>query len=302
MTELLIRTLGEAVEVRTALDPEAWAAEVDRVQLESAILNLAVNARDAMPGGGRLSIETRNAAVGPAEAREFDLAPGDYVTISVSDTGEGMAPDVIEHAFDPFFTTKEVGKGTGLGLSQVFGFVRQSGGHVKIDSALGRGTTIRIYLPRFRGDPPAAQPAPDALAADLRGHPREIVMVVEDEARVRTYAVEALRELGYTVVHAAGGLEALRMIDDGQDVSLLFTDVVMPSMTGSQLASQALGRLPGLRVLYTTGYTRDAVTRNGMLGSGHALLPKPYGLDELAEKVRAVLDAGPAGRAAPPPR
>jgi PAS domain S-box-containing protein len=293
MTELLTRTLGEAVQVRTALDPDLWSTQADRVQLESAILNLAVNARDAMPDGGSLSIETRNATVDANAAREFDLTPGDYVVISVSDTGEGMDRETIEHAFDPFFTTKAVGKGTGLGLSQVFGFVRQSGGHVKIYSELGHGTTIRIYLPRHEGEPAAAQPRPEAPPADLRGDPREIVLVVEDEARVRTYAVEALRELGYTVIQAGGGLEALRLIDEGQDVTLLFTDVVMPEMTGRQLADQARRRLPALRVLYTTGYTREAVTRNGMLGPASAFLAKPYGLDQLAEKVRAVLDAAP---------
>jgi PAS domain S-box-containing protein len=293
MTELLSRTLGEGVQIRTNLAPDPWPTLADPVQLESALLNLAVNARDAMPGGGSLSIETRNLALDEADARAIDLAPGDYVEIAVADTGQGMPREVIAQAFDPFFTTKGVGKGTGLGLSQVFGFVRQSGGHVGIGSEVGRGTTVRILLPRFAGSAaaPATRTAPPPET--LRGHPREIVLVVEDEARVRNYSVEALRELGYTVVHASSGLEALRMMEDGQDVTLLFTDVVMPEMTGRQLAEQALARRPGLRVLFTTGYTRDAVVRNGMLAHGTALLPKPFGLDQLAERVRAVLDAAP---------
>jgi CheY-like chemotaxis protein len=248
-----------------------------------------------MPEGGDLSITTRNLRIEAAEARGFDLPPGDYVEIAVADTGEGMSDEVIAQAFDPFFTTKGVGKGTGLGLSQVFGFVRQSGGHVRIHSAVGHGTTVRILLPRFTG--PAAAPAPRIAPQPdaLRGNPREIVLVVEDEARVRTYSVEALRELGYTVVHASSGLEALRMMDEGQDVTLLFTDVVMPEMTGRQLAEQAMRRRPGLRVLFTSGYTRDTVIRNGMLAPGTALLPKPFGLDQLAQRVRAVLDGAQAG-------
>jgi CheY-like chemotaxis protein len=294
MIELLTRTLGAGVQVSTDLAPDLGPTHADRVQLESALLNLAVNARDAMPDGGSLSIETRNVVIDAVRAREIDLPPGDYILITVADSGEGMVPQVMAQAFDPFFTTKAVGKGTGLGLSQVFGFVRQSGGHVKIYSELGYGTSVKIYLPRFEGE---VEAAPARLGGprgeDQRGDPREIVMVVEDEARVRNYSVEALRELGYTVLHASSGLEALRLIDEGQDLSLLFTDVVMPEMTGLQLAEQAVRRLPNLRVLFTTGYTRDAIRRSGMLDPGSTLLSKPFGLDQLAERVRAVLDGPP---------
>lgn len=289
MTEMLTRTLGEDVKVETVLSAGLWQTNVDPGQLESAILNLSVNARDAMPGGGKLTIETANAHVDDDYAREFAISPGQYVLICVTDSGGGMLPEVMAKAFDPFYTTKEVGKGTGLGLSQVFGFVRQSGGHVKIYSEIGLGTTVKIYLPRFYGDAPAA--APKRLeAAHHPGDPEEIVMVVEDEERVRNYSIEALRELGYTVVHAASGAEALQMIEAGQPVHLLFTDVVMPEMNGRQLADLALQALPRLKVLYTTGYTKNAVVHNGVLDPGTNFLPKPFGIDQLAAKVRSVLD------------
>jgi PAS domain S-box-containing protein len=289
MSELLSRTLGEHIRIETVLAAGLWQTFADPVQLESAILNLSVNARDAMPDGGKLTIETANAYVDESFAREFQIAPGQYVMTAVTDTGTGMTPDVIAKAFDPFFTTKKVGAGTGLGLSQVFGFVRQSGGHVKIYSEPGVGTTVKIYLPRYQGSAVPAAPKQDP-ATPPRGDPGEVVLVVEDDERVRGYSVEALREFGYTVVQAANGAEALRMIDSGQTATLLFTDVVMPEMTGRQLADQARRKLPGLKVLFTTGYTRNAVTHNGMLETGTNFLPKPFGLEQLAAKVRSVLD------------
>jgi PAS domain S-box-containing protein len=293
MSELLTRTIGEDILVETVLSAGLWKTNVDPSQLENTLLNLAVNARDAMPGGGKLTIETANAHVDDHYAREFEIEPGQYVLICVTDTGTGMTPEVLAKAFEPFFTTKGVGKGTGLGLSQVFGFVRQSGGHVKIYSEPGHGTTVKIYLPRFYGAAPSEAPK-RVVAQSHGGELREIVMVVEDEERVRRYSVEALRDLGYTVVHAASGREALRMIDQGQDVTLLFTDIVMPEMTGRELANLALASLPRLKVLFTTGYTRNAVVHNGVLDPGTNFLPKPFGIEELAAKVRSVLDSADA--------
>jgi signal transduction histidine kinase/PAS domain-containing protein len=290
LTELLTRTLGEPIAVETVLSAGLWRAEADRGQLENAIVNLAVNARDAMPDGGKLTIETANAHVGDDYAREADMAAGQYVMIAVTDTGTGMAPEVLAKAFEPFFTTKPVGRGTGLGLSQVFGFVRQSRGHVRIYSEPGVGTTVRLYLPRFYGEQPTPTPRATMLPV-RRGDPGETVLVVEDESRVRSFSVEVLRDLGYAVLHASNGPEALALLEQGVRVTLLFTDVVMPGMTGRELADRALAMRPGLRVLYTTGYTRNAVVHNGVLDPGTRLLPKPFGVDELARKVREALDA-----------
>ncbi|KQM35799.1 ATP-binding protein [Sphingomonas sp. Leaf10] len=290
LTDLLARTLGERVAVETVLGAGLWRAEADRGQLENAIVNLAVNARDAMPDGGRLTIETANAHVGDDYAREADMEAGQYVLIAVSDTGTGMSPEVLAKAFDPFFTTKPVGRGTGLGLSQVFGFVRQSRGHVRIYSEPDVGTTVRLYLPRFYGEAPT--PTARVIAAPVRGGAaHESILVVEDEPRVRSFSVEVLRDLGYTVFHADNGPEAVELLKNGMRVTLLFTDVVMPGMTGRELADRALAMQPDLRVLYTTGYTRNAVVHNGVLDPGTRLLPKPFDVDELARKVREALDA-----------
>lgn len=289
MAELLARTLGETIGLETVLAAGLWRVRADSGQLENAILNLCVNARDAMPGGGKLTLETANSYVDEVAAKAYSIPPGQYVMIAVADNGSGMTEGVIAKAFDPFFTTKGVGKGTGLGLSQVYGFVRQSGGHVKIYSEIGVGTTVKIYLPRYRGEagPDLVRRAP---IASYRGHNNEVVLVVEDEDRVRGVSVEALRELGYTVVSAANPHEALQLLDGGLSVALLFTDVVMPSMSGHDLAVRARERIPGLKVLYTTGYTRNAIVHNGILDPGTNLLPKPFSIDELATKVREVLD------------
>jgi CheY-like chemotaxis protein len=242
-----------------------------------------------MPDGGKLTIETSNAFVDDAFAREFAIEPGQYVLVAVADTGTGMTDEVIARAFDPFYTTKETGKGTGLGLSQVYGFVRQSGGHVKIYSELGVGTTIKIYLPRFYGD--AAEPSkPLDVAATHRGTEAELVMIVEDEERVRAVSVEALKDLGYSVLEVGNPVEALRLFEAGQKVSLLFTDVVMPEMSGRELVDKARLLQPDLKALYTTGYTRNAIVHNGVLDAGTSLLTKPFSLDELALKVRKILD------------
>jgi PAS domain S-box-containing protein len=290
MSELLRRTLGEDVRVEPVLSAGLWKTYADALQLENAILNLAVNARDAMPAGGRLMIETGNAHVDEDYAKEFGIGAGQYVLIAVTDTGEGMTQETIARAFDPFFTTKGVGKGTGLGLSQVFGFLRQSGGHVKIYSEIGQGTTVKMYLPRYYGEAVAA--GVKRQAGPVRaGRPEEVVLVVEDEERVRAFSTDALKELGYTVISAASGPEALRILDSGANVTLIFTDVMMPDMTGRQLAELAVAKKPNLKVLYTTGYTRNAVVHNGVLDPGTHFLAKPFGIDQLAAKVRDVLDA-----------
>ncbi len=290
MTELLTRTLGEHVQVETVLTAGSWAVNADASQLENSILNLAVNGRDAMHGGGKLTIETVNAHIAEDYAREHDVKPGQYVMIAVTDTGSGMPPDVVAKAFDPFFTTKAVGKGSGLGLSQVFGFVRQSGGHVKIYSEVGHGTTVKIYLPRHYGGATRVEEAqpPGGLH---HGSQEETILVVEDDDRVRAFSVEALRELGYTVLEARSGARALEMLGNAPAVTLLFTDVVMPEMSGPQLAAAATVRSPSLKVLYTTGYTRNAIVHNGVLDAGTQLLQKPFSIDQLALKVRAILDS-----------
>ena len=289
MSELLRRTVLEDVRMETVLAGGLWRVSVDPNQLESAILNLCINSRDAMPDGGLLTIETANAYLDEDyAAAEDEVTPGQYVMISVTDTGTGMPPEVTARAFDPFYTTKGVGKGTGLGLSQVYGFVKQSGGHVKIYSEPGHGTTVKVYLPRLlKGEPAPAL----AAATDLpRGHEKEIILLVEDDERVRHMSVDALRELGYTVVQASGAAQALQALAVQPKISLLFTDVVMPDVNGKRLAEMALQRRPGLKVLFTTGYTRNAVVHNGVLDPGVAFLPKPFTVEQLARKVREVLD------------
>jgi signal transduction histidine kinase len=290
MSELLRRTIGEQLHVETVLAGGLWTTFVDPGQLENAVLNLAVNARDAMPEGGKLTIETSNAHLDADYAEQNETEPGQYVLVSVTDTGMGMPAQVIARAFDPFFTTKAPGQGTGLGLSQVFGFVKQSGGHVKIYSELGVGSTVKLYLPRHRGRA-AAEPEAAAGAEPPRGSAEEVVLVVEDEERVRHLSVDALRELGYTVVQAADAAQALALLTVQPKVDLLFTDVVMPDMNGRRLADQAIAQKPGLKVLYTTGYTRNAIVHNGVLDANVAFLPKPYTLDQLALTVRRVLEA-----------
>ena len=291
MSELLRRALGEQISIETVLAGGLWRSHADTGQLENAIVNLAVNARDAMPDGGKLTIETANAHLDDAyAATRAEVTPGQYVLICVSDTGTGMAAEVIERAFDPFFTTKPVGKGTGLGLSQVFGFVKQSGGHIAIYSEIGEGTTIKLYLPRYFGSAEESKPMQGGEDMPL-GRVGEIILVVEDEQRVRHFSVDALRELGYTALSAPSGIEALRILDEHPTIALLFTDVVMPEMDGRRLADAAREKRPDLRVLYTTGYTRNAVVHNGRLDAGVNFLAKPYSIAQLARKVRAALDS-----------
>jgi signal transduction histidine kinase len=296
MCDMLNRTLGDAINVECVYAAGLWRCYADPGEVENAILNLAINGRDAMPEGGMLAVETGNAHIDDTYARlRPDVAPGQYVMVCVTDTGTGMSPEVIERAFDPFFTTKPVGKGTGLGLSQVFGFTKQSGGHVAIYSEVGRGTTVKIYLPRFTGTDPS-EVETTATESLPEGKPGEVILIVEDEQRVRHYAVDALRELGYTAISAASPSEALKALDEQPEITLLFTDIVMPEMTGRQLADAALARRSDLKILFTTGYTRNAVVHNGMLDVGVAFLPKPYGMGDLARKIRDVLDGGGVNR------
>ena len=291
MSELLRRTLGEAVAIETVLAGGLWRTMTDPNQLENALINLAVNARDAMPHGGKLTIETANAHLDEIYATQHqDVAPGQYVMIAVSDTGKGMDNATIERAFEPFFTTKEAGHGTGLGLSQVYGFVKQSNGHIKIYSELGQGTVVKLYLPRLAGD--ARLAADDTMEADAApGGSGERILVVEDDENVRTYSTETLRELGYRVVVASNGPAGLEALARYPDIRLLFTDVGLPGgMTGRQLADAARQLRPDLLVLFTTGYARNAIVHGGILDPGTHLLPKPFSHAALAAKVRALLD------------
>ena len=290
MSDLLRHSIGVDVRLETVLAGGLWGTHADPNQLENVILNLAVNARDAMPSGGRLTIETQNTHLDERYAVAHPgVFAGQYVLIAVTDSGSGMPAEVIEKAFDPFFTTKPVGKGTGLGLSQVYGFVKQSGGHVKIYSEPGQGTAIKIYLPRLVAAVPenTLEKAPQLLPL---GDSKEVVLIVEDEPDVRRFSVEALTELGYQVLEADGAKAALELLDTHPEIVLLFTDVVMPDVNGAKLADEARRRRPDLRVLFTTGYTRNAVVHNGVLDSGVEMIGKPFTLEALAAKLRLVLE------------
>jgi PAS domain S-box-containing protein len=290
MSDLLRHSIGVEVRLETVLAGGLWRTHADPNQLENVILNLAVNARDAMPEGGRLTIETQNTHLDERYAATHPgVSAGQYVLIAVTDTGSGMPAEVIEKAFDPFFTTKPLGKGTGLGLSQVYGFVKQSGGHVKIYSEAGHGTTIKIYLPRLVGTVPEDTQEIPARTLPL-GDSHEVVLVVEDEPDVRRFSVEALKELGYQVLEADGASTALQLLDAHPEIVLLFTDVVMPEVNGAKLADEARRRRPNLKILFTTGYTRNAVVHNGVLDSGVEMIGKPFTLDALALKLRFVLE------------
>ena len=287
MSELIRRSIGETIEMETVLAGGLWRTFADASEVENAILNLCVNARDAMPEGGKLTIETANCHLDENYAStRNDVTAGQYVLIAVTDTGTGMSDEVMNRAFDPFFTTKPSGKGTGLGLSQVYGFVKQSGGHIQIYSETGVGSTVKIYLPRTQRAEIAAR---QEKAVSPQGSVENVILVVEDEARVRGVSVTALRELGYTVIHAESGDEALGKLRAHPGVSLLFTDIVMPGMNGKALATEALRDFPHLKVLYTTGYTHNAVVHNGVVDADAQLIVKPYTVDQLATKIHEVL-------------
>jgi PAS domain S-box-containing protein len=291
MQELMVRTLGQAIEIDLVVGADLWQCEVDPGQLENAILNLSINARDAMPLGGRLTIEVSNARVGdPAAAGPEDSKPGEYILLAISDTGAGMSADVMEQAFEPFFTTKEVGKGSGLGLSMVYGFARQSDGHVEIHSEPDEGTTIKLYLPRSTTAPISDTEAGAQMVIDTAAR-GETVMVVEDDADVRAVAVSFLEALGYDVCEAGTADAALAQIRRNGAINLLLADVILPGgMDGRALADTACGLLPDLKVLYMSGYTKDAMIHYGRLDEGVQLLVKPFSKADLAVKVRQVLD------------
>jgi len=286
IAKLLRPTLGEQIEVNSVLEQETATAHIDASQLANSLLNMAINARDAMPNGGKLLLETRNVVLDEAYAQANPEAkPGSYVMLAVSDTGAGMSQDVLDKVFEPFFTTKEVGKGTGLGLSMVYGFVKQSGGHIRIYSEVGHGTTIKLYLPPARGQ---VETAPAAAAALPHGN--ETIMVVEDDALVRHFVIGQLQSLGYRTVGAANGPAALSLVKDGQAFDLLFTDVIMPGgMSGRDLADKARKLRPDIKVLYTSGYTDNAIVHQGKLDPGLLLLSKPYRKSKLADMIRRAL-------------
>jgi signal transduction histidine kinase len=290
MSELLRSTLGEHIAIETVSTGGLWKAKADALQLENAILNIAINARDAMVEGGRLTIETGNAYLDAAYCKQnADVSPGQFVMIAITDTGPGMKPEIIARVFEPFFTTKPTGTGTGLGLSQVYGFVKQSRGHIKIYSEPGTGTTVKIYLPRIMADVQELKVSPPIPIET--GSPSETILVVEDDALMRRLTSEALRELGYTVLDCEKPLDALVALDKTADVKLLFTDVVMPGMNGKKLADEALRRRPALKVIFTTGYTPNAVVHGGVLDPDVHFLAKPFTLEQLASKVRNLLDS-----------
>ncbi|HEX4041613.1 MAG TPA: response regulator, partial [Xanthobacteraceae bacterium] len=292
---LLRPTLGENIEIYTELDAEAWPAQIDPGQLTNGIINLAVNARDAMPDGGKLTLETANIILDEDYASAHrEVTAGPYVMVVVSDTGTGIPPDIQDKVFDPFFSTKDVGKGTGLGLSMVYGFIKQSGGHVKIYSEQGIGTAIRLYLPQAKAA--AARLADAAPALAVTGGD-EIIFLVEDDPLVRTSVTTQLKSLGYEVIAAANGAEALRLVEEGISFDLLFTDVIMPGpMDGPHLAKELEGRRPGTNVLFTSGYTESAMIHHGQLDAGVLLLQKPYRREDLARALRKALDGAPEPR------
>ncbi len=303
MSDLLQRTLGETIRIQTVLATGIWSVDADPTELEAAILNLAVNARDAMPSGGDLTIETGNEGLDAAyAAANLDATVGPHVRITVADTGNGMAPDVINRVFEPFFTTKADGRGTGLGLSQVYGFITQSGGHVRIHSELGSGTSVHLYLPRAeqgRVAEWANSAAPADTAQIPRSRPGETILVVEDDEDVRSYAVGSLRELGYAVLEAADAGSAVGILERGSRVDLLFTDLGLPGgFDGRALADHARGLREPPRILITTAYAGSSLIHDGRLDSGVELLNKPFSFAALATRIRQVLDQD--GRRGPP--
>ena len=288
--EFLQRSLGETIEIEAVGGAGLWQIEADPNQLESALVNLAINARDAMPGGGKLTVEAQNVFADEQYTRASpELSPGQYVAICISDTGTGMPPDVVARAFEPFFTTKEAGQGTGLGLSQVYGFVKQSGGHIKIYSEVDQGTTVKMYFPRLVGEAAEPEPEDDELTAE--GESGETILLVEDDSSLRTYLAELLRGLNYKVIVTTSAQGALTvLLQDEKRVDLLLTDIVMPGLNGRELGKRAQALRPGLHVLYMTGYSRNAVVHQGRLDEGVDLLQKPVSQAQLATRIRAMLD------------
>ena len=296
MLEMFRRTLGSDISIETVLGAGLWPTFADGHQLENVLLNLALNAKAAMPDGGCLTIETANTYLDDAYVRRFgDIKAGQYVVLCVTDTGTGIAKDILDKVFEPFFTTKPPGEGSGLGLAMVHGFVKQSGGHVRIYSEEGRGTTVKIYLPRLIGEEVSAVPAGKAEGEQAipRAKPGEMILLVEDSEGVREYARDILLELGYGVIDAANVQEALRAVAKKPQISLLFTDVVLGESNGRVLADEVRQIYPNLPVLFTTGYTRNAIVHQGRLDPDVQLLNKPFTQQDLARKLRELLDAAP---------
>lgn len=291
LADMLTRTLGDSVRLESVQHAGLWFTYADVSQLENCIVNLAINARDAMSEGGHLTIETGNIYLDEQYADTHSTKPGQYAMLAVSDTGTGISPEHLDRIFEPYFTTKGLGKGTGLGLSQVYGFVKQSAGHINVYSEMGAGTTVKLYFPRYFGDT-SSTPAHTESAVQpesLMAKSGERILVVEDDATVRDLSTEALRVLGYDVLEAENGAHALKLLETNV-VSLMFTDVMMPDMTGRVLADKANVLYPNMRVVYTTGYTRNAIVHNGVLDYGVNFLPKPFTVRELAKKIRGVLE------------
>jgi CheY-like chemotaxis protein len=288
--DFLRRSLGEEVSLETVLAAALWRTHADPNQLENALLNLALNARDAMPNGGKLTIETSNVVLDDSYASlNIEVTAGPYVLIAVTDSGHGIPADILNNVFEPFFTTKDIGKGSGLGLSMVYGFVKQSNGHIKIYSEEGHGTTVRIYLPQALG---LAQPEDELASTSILEGGNETVLVVEDDDLVRTFVVGQIQSLGYVTLAAVNADEALVLINSAQTIDLLFTDMIMPgSMNGRQLSDEALRRRPSLSVLFTSGYTENTVIHYGRLDAGVLLLAKPYRKSDLARMIRSALGA-----------
>jgi PAS domain S-box-containing protein len=290
MEDLLRRSLGEQMTLRVNLSEETWGALVDANQLENALLNLAINSRDAMPRGGILTIATATAKVEHADSHDAAaIKPGEYTVVSVRDTGQGMSEEVLARVFDPFFTTKPIGQGTGLGLSMIYGFITQSRGHVRIDSELGKGTTVELYLPRHYGDVPL-QSSPNALTTPQGAG--ETVLLVEDDSAIRLLVSEVLQELGYTPLEAGDGPSALALLGSDVQLHLMITDVGLPGINGRQLAEIARQHRPDLKVLFLTGYAEHATARNEFLGPGMDMMTKPFALGELARKIQGMIEMG----------
>jgi PAS domain S-box-containing protein len=291
MEELLRRTLGEAIHLEILTDAGVWLTRCDQNQLENAVLNLAINARDAMPNGGKLTIEVSNAHIDEHyAARAHDVAPGQYVCISVRDSGIGMTPDVLSKAFEPFFTTKPIGQGTGLGLSMIYGFVRQSEGHVSISSELGCGTSVKLYLPRYDGGAAIADDAQSESCVEQRTERGEVVLVVEDEQVVRDLVVDVLQELGYRTLQAVDGPSGLAAIRSAQQLDLLITDVGLPHLNGRQLVDAARLERPDLKVLFITGYAHNAADGHALLGPGIEIITKPFAIEVLAARIKRMIE------------
>ncbi len=289
MEDLISRTMGPAVNVNVVGAAGLWPVRVDPSQLESSLLNLCINARDAMPDGGKLVIETANKWMDARAARERDLTPGQYVSLCVTDNGSGMEPNVIEHAFDPFFTTKPIGQGTGLGLSMIYGFVRQSGGQVRVYSEVGKGTTLCLYFPRYAGS--VEEIGEDTGAEKVEAGSGEVVLVVDDEATVRMLVAEVLGDAGYKILEAPDGPAALKILQSDRKLDLLITDVGLPGgMNGRQVADAARVKRKDLKILFITGFAENAVVGNGYLDVGMEILAKPFAMSTLANRVREMID------------